>query len=96
MVYNPRLLVYFHLLWTAVLAGLALLLSIRFPYAETTRWFRITLALLVLTAVAVLPLLAAESYSLLWLPASTFIAATAAFTVFSVKVIRAHLDRLRR
>ncbi len=93
---NTRLVVYFHLLWTAVMAGLALLLSLRFPYPETNRWFRITLALLVASALAVLPLLGADSFSLLWLPASAFAAATVAFVIFSVQVIRTHFQRLRK
>ena len=93
---NTRLLVYFHLMWTAVMAGLTLLLSLRFPYPETTRWFRITLALLAACALAVLPLIGAESFALLWLPASAFVAATVAFIVFSVQVIRTHFQRLRK
>ncbi len=93
---NVRLVVYFHLLMTAVMAGLALLLSLRFPYPETTLWFRITLGVLVACALAVLPLLGAENLSLLWLPALAFGAATICFLVFSVQVIRAHFERLRK
>ena len=91
---HVRLVVYFHLLWTAVLAGLALLLSLRFPYPETTRWFHITLGLLVARALAVLPLLWAGSFSLIWLPASAFVVATIAYVIFSVQVIRIHYQRL--
>ena len=93
---NVRLAVYSHLLWTSVLAGLALLLSLRFPYPETTRWFRLTLALVVACALAVLPLLWANDFSLIWLPASAFVAATIAFVIFSVRVIRSHYERMRR
>lgn len=91
---NIHLVVYFHLLWTAVLTGLALLLSLRFPYPETNRWFRITLTLLGACALAALPLLWATNYSLLWLPAATFVAAIIAFVIFSVQVIRTHYQRL--
>ncbi len=93
---NVHLVVYFHLLWTSVLAGLALLLSLRFPYPETTRWFRLTLALVVACAFAVLPLLWTNSFSLIWLPAFAFAVATIAFVIFSVQVIRSHFQRLRR
>ena len=93
---NVHLVVCFHLLWTSVLAGLALLLSLRFPYPETTRWFRLTLALVVACAFAVLPLLWTNSFSLIWLPASAFAVATIAFVIFSVQVIRSHFQRLRR
>ncbi len=91
---NIRLVVYFHLMWTGVMAGLALLLSLRFPYAETSRWFRITMALLALCALAVLPLLWATTFALILLPASAFLVATIAFVIFSVQVIRSHYQRL--
>jgi len=91
---NVRLVFYFHLLWTGVMAGLALLLSLRFPYPETNRWFRITMGLLVLCALAVLPLLWAATFALIWLPASAFLVATIAFVIFSVQVIRSHYQRL--
>ncbi len=90
------LLVYSHLLFTGVLAALALLLNLRFPYPETTAWFRITLALLVACALAVLPLLGAGDFSFLWIPFMAFALATTSFVVFSVKVIRSHFDRLRK
>ena len=93
---NVHLVVYFHLLWTSVRAGLVLLLSLRFPYPETTRWFRLTLALVGTCALAVLPLLWTDSFSLIWLPASGFAAATIASLIFSVQVIRSHFKRLRR
>ena len=93
---NVHLVVYSHLLWTSVLGGLALLLSLRFPYSETARWFRLTLALVIACGFAVLPLLWTNSFSLIWLPASAFAVATIAFVIFSVQVIRSHLERLRR
>lgn len=78
------------------MAGLALLLSIRFPYPEATNWFRITIALLVACASAVAPLLVSGSLALLWIPLAAFIIATLAFLTFSVKIIRAHYERLKR
>ena len=91
---NVQFLVLFHLLATAVLAGLTLLLSIRFPYPETILWFRLALALVGVTGVAVLPLLTG-SYGLLWLAPGSFVAATAVFLVFAIQVARAHYRRLR-
>ena len=90
------LVVIAHLLFTGVLTALALLLSVRFPYRETTTWFRITLALLAASAVAVTPLLGASNFSFLWLPFLVFGVALLAFLVFSARVIRSHFDRLRR
>ena len=91
-----RLVVYLHLMWTGVMAGLTLLLSMRFPYPETTTWFRITLALLAACALAVVPLLGGGSLSRIWLPFVAFVAATLSFVVFSVQVIRVHIRRLQR
>jgi hypothetical protein len=89
-----RLLVFFHLLWTAVLAGLSLLLSIRFPYRETAGLFRLTLALLAVTGLAVIPLLFRRT-DLFWLAPITFAVATIAFTVFAIQVLRTHVRRMR-
>lgn len=93
---NFRLIFYFHLLWIGVLAALTLLLSLRFPYPETNRWFRITLMLLAASAAAAAPLFSASTAGVLWLPLLTFVVATIAFVVFSVQVIRTHYRRLRR
>lgn len=93
--FSTRFLVFAHLLWTGVLTGLTLVLSVRYPYPSTMKWFRLTLLLLAVTALSPLPLLWKLLY-LLWLPPLTFLLALAAFLVYVVLVARAHLDHIRR
>jgi len=92
--FSLRFLVFAHLLWTAVLTGLTLVLSARYPYPETARWFRLTLIFLAVTALSPIPLLW-KVVSLLWVPPATFVLAIAAFLVYTVMVAREHLDHLR-
>ena len=91
-----RLLVIFHLLATGVLALLALLLSMRFPYPEARGSFHRTMGMLVVCALAIIPLAVAGDLRLLWIALAAFIAATLSFLFFAVRVIRAHYDRLKR
>ncbi len=93
--FSIRFLVFAHLLWTGVLTGLTLVLSARYPYPATAKWFRLTLLLLAVTALAPLPLLWKLMF-LLWLPPLTFLLAIAAFLAYAVMVARAHLDHVRR
>ncbi len=93
--FSIRFLVCAHLLWTGVLTGLTLVLSVRYPYPETQKWFRLTLLLLAVTALSPLPLLWKLMY-LLWMPPLTFLLAMAAFITYAVMVARAHLDYIRR
>ncbi len=92
---NLKLLVFAHLLWTAVMTGLALVLNTRYPYPQTVLWFRVTLVLLALTALSPLPVLW-HYLKLLWLPPVTFLLATTGFVVYSVMVMRAHIAAVRR
>lgn len=92
--FSLRFLVSAHLLWTAVLTGLTLVLSARYPYPETAKWFRLALILLAVTALSPIPLLD-RIVSLLWLPPATFVLALAAFLVYTVMVARVHLGHLR-
>jgi hypothetical protein len=92
---NVRLLVFAHLLWSAVLTGLALLVNIRHPYPQAAVWFRLTLILLAITTLSPLPLLWGR-FSFLWIPPVTFVLASLAFLVYGFVVARAHFDHLRK
>lgn len=92
---NLKLLVFAHLLWTGVMAGLTLLLNARYPYPQTHFFYRLTLLLLALTALSPLPVLW-HYLRLLWLPPLSFGIATVGFVVYGVMVMRAHIAYVRR
>lgn len=92
-----RALALWHLLGTAILAALTLLVSIRFPEPSAERLFRLTLALLALSALAAIPLFSASAPGrLLLVPLAVFVAGTLAFLVFCAKVISERYRALRR
>ncbi len=93
---NFRLLALEHLLGTAVLAGLTLLMSIRYPEPAAERHFRLTLLLLALSAVAVAPLFLESPGRLIFLPLGVFLAALLAFLAFVTKTIHQRYLTLRR
>ena len=96
MPFNYRLLALEHLLGTALLAGLTLLMSIRFDERGADRHFHATLALLVLSALSVIPLFRdTPPGRLIFLPLACFVAALAAFVAFVIKATRERL-RTRR
>ncbi len=93
---NFRLLAFQHLLGTAVLAALALFLSLRYPEPAAERHFRATLALLALSGLAALPLFSQSLHGrLVFLPLAVFIAALVAFLLFAAKTITERYRALR-
>ena len=97
MPFNYRLLGLEHLLGTALLAGLTLLMSIRFAEPGADRYLHVTLTLLALSALAVIPLFRdTPPGRLVFLPLAFFVAALAAFVVFVLKAARERRRNRRR
>ncbi len=97
MLFSYRLLGLEHLLGTAVLAGMTLFLSIRFPEPGANFHFRLTLALLAFSALSTIPFfLDAAPGRLALLPLGVFLAATLAFLSFAGKVITERIRAPRR
>jgi hypothetical protein len=93
MPFNYHLLALEHLLGTGLLAGLTLLMSIRFAEPGADRHFHATLALLALSALSVIPLFRdTPPGRLIFLPLALFVASLAAFVAFVIKATR---ERLR-
>ena len=83
-----------HLLGTAVLAGLTLFFSMRFPEPGANREFRATLGFLTISALSVIPLFVVQPPGrLVWPPFILFLAGLLSFLVY---VIQAARERLRR
>ena len=85
-----------HLLGTAVLAGLTLFFSMRYPEPRANREFRWTLLLLALSALSVTPLFVVQPPGrLVWAPLLFFIAGLLCFLIFVIRAARAHLESER-
>ncbi len=96
MSFNYRLLAFQHLLGTAVLTAMTLLLSIRFPQSGTERYFRVTLALLALSAAAVIPLFGSSpTRRLAFLPLVLFLVAVISFLLLVTKTTRELYRKIR-
>ena len=96
MSFNYHLLAFQHLLGTAVLAAMTLLLSIRCPQSGAERHFRVTLALLALSALAVIPLFGSTpTRRAALIPLALFLAAIISFLLFVTKTTRELYRKIR-
>src|SRR5207244_1906099 len=93
MSFNYHLLAFQHLLGTAILAGLTLVLSMRMPEPGAERSFRLALLLEAFSGIGVLPLfMDAPSRGLVTLSLAAFAAASLGFLIFTARTI---LERKR-
>src|SRR5690242_6872336 len=92
-----RILALQHLLGTAVMAGLTLFFSMRFPEPAANREFRATLGFLALSALSVIPLFVVQPPGrLVWPPLILFLAGLLSFLVYVLQAARLRLKAERK